>query len=119
MLPSHPPMRGTRVIYAATAFLLALIAVVSVVIYRATERDVVESFSGQQLAVARTVAVALETEVKALAGSLRQFSTLPSVQVLDLPYTGLRVRAAFEADPSGVIVHVVRIDASEKRYEWT
>ena len=112
-------MRGTRAIYVATAVLLALIAVVSVVIYRATEQDVVESFSAQQLAVARTVAVALETEVKALGASLRQLNTLPSVQLLDVWYTGQRVMAAFDADTSGVIAQVVRIDVAERRYAWT
>jgi signal transduction histidine kinase len=111
-------MRSTRVIYAATAALLVVIGTVSVLIYRATEREVVGAFSAQQLAVARTVAVALDAEGKALVASLRQLNSMPSVQGLDVPYIGQRVHSAFEPAPSGV-VQVVRIGANQRRYAWS
>jgi signal transduction histidine kinase len=111
-------MRSTRVIYAATAAVLVVVGTLSVLIYRATEREVVAAFSAQQLAVARTVAVALDAEGKALVASLRQLNALPSVQWLDEPYIGQRVRAAFEPAPTGVL-QVVRIGANQQRYTWS
>src|SRR5918995_1672969 len=58
----------------------------------------VGSFSDHQLGVARTLAVAVEADIRALGSSLRQLNTLPSVQGLDLDFIGQRVRAAFEAE---------------------
>ncbi|HXG86972.1 MAG TPA: ATP-binding protein [Vicinamibacterales bacterium] len=112
-------MSGTRAIYAATGAVLALIATLSVITYRATERDAVASFAAVELAVARTVAIAIDTEVKALASSLRQLNTLPSVQVLNIPFIGQRVRAAFAGDDSGTIRQVVRIDGAQRRHTWS
>jgi hypothetical protein len=58
----------------------------------------VGSFSDHQLGAARTLAVAVEADIRALGSSLRQLNTLPSVQGLDLDFIGQRVRAAFEAE---------------------
>jgi signal transduction histidine kinase/CheY-like chemotaxis protein len=112
-------MKETRLIFAGTAAILLLLALLSVFIYRATDREVVAAFSEQQLAVARTLAVAVETDGHSLARSVRQLSTLPSVQNLDIEFIGQRVRAAFEPDADGFIVQVVRIDARQRRYAWS
>jgi signal transduction histidine kinase len=102
-----------------TAAVLAVIAALSLVIYRANERDAVQSFATQQLGVARTVAVALETEIAALSGSLRLLNTLPSVQGLDLDFVPQRVNAAFQHEAVVVIQEVVRIDMDQRRYAWS
>lgn len=112
-------MRGTRLIFAGTAVMLLLLALLSLLIYRATDREVVATFSEQQLAVARTLAVAVEADGEALARSLRQLSALPSIQNLDLDFIGQRVRAAFEAESDGFILEVVRIDAKRRGYAWS
>ena len=112
-------MRGIRLIFAATSAILLLLALLSVLIYRATDREVVASFSEQQLAVARTLAVAVEADARAFAASLRQLNTLPSIQSLDQDFIGQRVRAAFESESTGVILQIVRIDANQRRFAWS
>ena len=112
-------MRGIRLIFAATAAILLLLALLSVLIYWETDREVVAAFSEQQLAVARTLSVSVQADVRALTASLRQLNTLPSIQGLDLEFIGQRVRAAFEPDSSGLILQVVRIDASQRRFAWS
>ncbi|MGE3191582.1 MAG: histidine kinase dimerization/phospho-acceptor domain-containing protein, partial [Vicinamibacterales bacterium] len=112
-------MTGLRAIYVVTGAVLLAVAALSVVTYRATEREVVASHGAQQSAIAKTVAVALETKIDAIGVSLRQLSTLPSIQKNDLPFVAERVEAAFAADADGSILEVVRIDETGQRYGWT
>ena len=43
----------------------------------------------------RTAAVGVQGEIQGLAARLKQFSSLPSVQNLDVAFLGQRVDAAF------------------------
>ncbi|MGE3275033.1 MAG: ATP-binding protein [Vicinamibacterales bacterium] len=112
-------MTGPRAIYAVTGAVLACVAALSVVTYRATEREVIAAHTTQQAAIATTVAVALGTRIDALALNLRQLSALPSIQANDTEYVGQRVSAAFSADADATLREVVRIDASGSRFGWT
>ncbi|MEW6320833.1 MAG: ATP-binding protein [Acidobacteriota bacterium] len=112
-------MSGTRTIYLVTALALAGIAAASVVLYRATERGVVQAYAAQQLAVSRTVAVAIGAELRALEVALRQLSALPSVQRPDLPYLQSRIRSSLEGIRMAALREVVRIDGQGLRHSWS
>ncbi|MEY4095806.1 MAG: hypothetical protein RLZZ53_3005 [Acidobacteriota bacterium] len=98
---------------------IAIVATLSVVIYLGSLSDAAEQHAQQQLATLRTAAVGVEAEVQSLAARLKQFSSLPSVQSVDVPYVGQRIEAAFGDNPNEIIRYVVRIDAGRRLYSWT
>jgi signal transduction histidine kinase/ActR/RegA family two-component response regulator len=109
----------TRVIWLATAAAVVAVMAVSVMTYRAAVAETVAAQASQQLAVLRTAAVAIESEIYSLTLQLRQFNGLPSVQSLDVPRLGPRVEAAFGQHVHGVLRNVARIDAGRRLYVWT
>lgn len=112
-------MTATRIIYFVTTVALAVIAALSLQIYRSAERDAIESYSSQQLVITGAVAAAIQSEIDALSIQVRQFATLPSVQTPTPGFTGQRVEAAFGANPKGLVQQVARIDASGRAFYWS
>ncbi len=112
-------MTATRIIYFVTTAALAVIAALSLQIYRTAERDAIEAYSSQQLVVTGAVAAAIDSEIEALGVQLRQFSALPSVQTPTAEYTGQRVKAAFGPNPKGLVLQLVRIDATGRGMYWS
>ncbi|MFM8532829.1 MAG: two-component system sensor histidine kinase NtrB [Acidimicrobiia bacterium] len=98
---------------------IAIVAALSVVIYLGSLGDAADQHSQQQLANLRTAAVGVQGEVQSLAARLRQFSSLPSVQSVDLPYVSQRIGAAFGDNPNAIMRYLVRIDANRRLYSWT
>ncbi len=115
----RPPSAVTRRIYLGTFAAIAVVATLSLVIYRSAVTDAVTQQSTQQLAMVRTAAVGIQSEIEALSTRLRQFGSLPSVQNLDFGVLGQRIEAAFGDDASGMIALIVRVDAAGKLYYWT
>lgn len=115
--PSPSPV--TRAIYLGTLAALAVVATLSVVIYRSAVRDTVAQHSTQQLAMVRTASVGVQGEIQGLSARLRQFDSLPSVQNLDVAFLGPRVAAAFSDNPNAIVRYVIRIDRTGKQYDWT
>jgi signal transduction histidine kinase/CheY-like chemotaxis protein len=115
----NAPSAVTRSIYLGTFAAIAVVATLSVVIYRSAVNDAVAQHAAQQLAMVRTAAVAIEGEVHAMAARLRQFNSLPSVQNLEVDVLSQRVEAAFGDNASGLINLVVRADAGGRLYYWT
>lgn len=118
-IASPPASAVTRSIYVGTFVAIAIVATLSVVIYLGSLSDAAEQHAQQQLATLRTAAVGVEAEVQSLAARLKQFSSLPSVQSVDVPYVGQRIEAAFGDSPNEIIRYVVRIDAGRRLYSWT
>ena len=118
-LAPRPPSAVTRSIYLGTLAAIAVVATLSVVIYRSAVDDAVAQNANQQLAMVRTAAVAIEGEIHAQSARLRQFASLPSVQNLDLEVLNQRVDAAFGDNASGLINLIVRADVNGRRYIWT
>ena len=119
MAPRPPVSAVTRSIYLGTLAALAVIATLSVVIYRAAVRDAINQHSIQQLAVVRTAAVGVKGEIEALSARMRQFSSLPSVQNLDLEVLSQRVQAAFGDNASGLVNLIVRAQPDGRLHYWT
>jgi signal transduction histidine kinase/CheY-like chemotaxis protein len=117
-MPAPAPSAVTRFIWLITLAALAVVATLSVVIYQSAVADAVSRHSSQQLAMARTAAVAVQAEIQSLSAQLRQFNSLPSVQNID-PVLSQRVDAAFGANASTLINFIVRIDAKGRVYYWT
>jgi signal transduction histidine kinase/CheY-like chemotaxis protein len=115
----RPPSAVTRSIYVATFAAIAVVATLSVVIYRSAVSEAVNQNATQQLAMVRTAAVAIEGEITAMSARLRQFSSLPSVQNLEVDVLSQRVDAAFGDNASGLINLIVRADANGGLYYWT
>ena len=115
----HPSSAVTRSIYIATLAAIAVVATLSVVIYRSAIDDAVDQHSAQQLATVRTAAVGVQGEIQSMTARLRQFSSLPSVQNLDVPFLSQRVEAAFGDNASGLIELIVRADTNGRLYYWT
>ncbi len=115
-----PPLSWTvtRAIYLGTLAALAVVATLSVVIYRSAVRDTVAQHSMQQLAMVRTASVGIQGEIQALTTRLRQLNSLPSVQNLDVAFLSPRVEAAFGDNPNGIVRSIARIDAAGKLYYW-
>ena len=118
-MPPSPASSVTRTIYLGTLAALAVVATLSVVIYRSAVRETIARHSTQQLAMVRTASVGLQGEIQGLSARVRQFNSLPSVQYLDVAFTGTRVAAAFADNPNGIVRYVVRLDGSGKQYFWT
>ena len=120
-LPKAPPPKSavTRSIYLGTFAAIAVVATLSVVIYRSAVDDAVAQHSTQQLAMVRTAAVGVQGELQAMAARLRQFNSLPSVQNLEVPVLSQRVEAAFGDNASGLINLILRADAKGRLYYWT
>ncbi len=78
MVQSPPAV--TRFIWLFTLAAIAVVATLSVVIYRNAASETVAQHSSQQLAMVRTAAVAVEAEIRSMSAQLRQFNSLPSVQ---------------------------------------
>ena len=112
------PSAVTGRIYLGTAAAIAVLATLSVLTYLSAVDDAVEQHAGQQLAMVRTAAVAIESQIQSHTARLRQFASLPSVQNLDLGVLSQRVEAAFGDNSSGLINLIVRIDASGRLYYW-
>ena len=117
-MTASPPSTVTRFIWLFTLAAIAVVATLSVVIYRSAVADTVERHSNQQLAMVRTAAVAVQAEIQSLSAQLRQFSSLPSVQNVD-PVLSQRIDAAFGANSSKLIDNIVRVDARSRLYYWT
>ena len=120
-LPKTPPPKSavTRSIYLGTFAAIAIVAALSVIIYRSAVDDAVAQHSTQQLAMVRTAAVGVQGELQALAARLRQFNSLPSVQNLEVPVLSQRVEAAFGDNASGLINLILRADPRGRLYYWT
>jgi len=118
-LAPGPPSAVTRSIYLGTLAAIAVVATLSVVIYRSAVDEAVAQNSSQQLAMVRTAAVGVQGEIQAMTARLRQFGSLPSVQNLDVPVLSQRVDAAFGENASGLINLIVRADAGGKLYFWS
>ena len=118
-LPKAPPPKSavTRRIYLGTFAALALVATLSVNIYRSAVEEAVAQNAGQQLAMVRTASVGIRGEIESMTARLRQFGSLPSVQNLDVDVLSQRVNAAF-AESAGLIEYIVRADASGRLYYW-
>ena len=112
-----PPSAVTRFIWLSTFAAIAVIATLSVVIYRTAVDETVAQHSGQQLAMVRTAAVAIEAEILSMAAQLRQFNSLPSVQMID-PVFSQRVNAAFGVQPNSLINLIVRADVNGRLHHW-
>ena len=119
MAPPSPTFSVTRAIYLSTLAALAVVATLSVVIYRSAVRDTVAQHSTQQLAMVRTAAVGVKGEIQGLSARLNQFNSLPSVQNLDVTFLGPRVAAGFADNPNAIVRYVIRVDRAGKQYSWT
>ncbi len=117
--PATSTTAVTRAIILGTLAALAVVAALSVLTYRSSVSGAVAQHSTQQLATVRTAAVAIQSEIRSLSALLRQFSSMPSVQNLDVPFLGQRIAAAFGQGGSGIVRYVVRIDAKGRRFYWT
>jgi signal transduction histidine kinase len=109
----------TRSIYLGTFAAIAVVATLSVVIYRSAVDEAVTQHSTQQLAMVRTAAVGVQGEIQAMTARLRQFSSLPSVQNLDVDVLSQRVDAAFGENATGLINLIVRADPSGRLFYWS
>ena len=118
-LAPRPPSAVTRSIYLGTFAAIAVVATLSIVIYRSAVDEAVAQNSTQQLAMVRTAAVGVHGEIQAMTARLRQFGSLPSVQNLDVPVLSQRVDAAFGENASGLINLIVRADAAGHLYFWS
>ena len=96
-----PPPKSavTRFIWLSTFAAIAVVATLSVVIYRTAVDETAARHSSQQLTMVRMAAVAIEAEIHSMSAQLRQFNSLPSVQAID-PVLSQRVNAAFGLQPS-------------------
>mgnify|MGYP002629363512 CR=1 FL=1 len=117
--PTNSMSAMTRPIYVGTAIGLAVVATLSVVIYRSAVTDAVAQRSTQQLTMVRMAAIGLRGELQGLSARLNQYNSIPSTQNLDVPVLAMRVNAAFSDNPNRLILAVVRIDADGQLHEWT
>jgi signal transduction histidine kinase len=115
----RPPSAVTRSIYLGTAAAIAVVATLSIVIYRSAVDDAVAQHSNQQLAMVRTAAVGVQGEIESLSARMRQFASIPSVQNLDIEVLSQRVQAAFGDNASGLIVRIVRGEPGSRVHFWT
>ena len=76
-LAPRPPSAVTRSIYLGTLAAIAVVATLSMVIYRSAVDEAVAQHSSQQLAMVRTAAVGVQGEIQAMTARLRQFGSLP------------------------------------------
>ena len=67
----------------------------------------------------RTAAIGVQGEIRGLSALLRQFSSLPSVQNLDVAFLGQRIEAAFGENPNGIVRYVGRLGADGRLFYWT
>ena len=120
-MPKAPPATSavTRSIYLSTFAAVAVVATLSAVIYRSAVDEAVAQHSIQQLAMVRTAAVGVHGEIQALSARLRQFSSLPSVQNLDVDVLSQRVDAAFGENASRLVDLIVRADPQGHLYYWS
>jgi signal transduction histidine kinase/ActR/RegA family two-component response regulator len=116
--PATSSTAVTRAILLGTLAALIVVAALSVLIYRSTVSASIAQHSTQQLAMVRTAAVGIHGEVHGLSALLSQFNSMPSVQILDVPFLGQRVAAAFGGASTDVVRHVARIDADGRLYVW-
>ena len=117
-MAASTPSAVTRFIWLFTLAAIAVVATLSVVIYRSAVADTVERHSNQQLAMVRTSAVAVQAEIQSMSAQLRQFNSLPSVQNID-PVLPQRIDAAFGVNASRLIDVIARIDANGRVFSWT
>jgi signal transduction histidine kinase/ActR/RegA family two-component response regulator len=117
-MAASTPSAVTRFIWLFTLAAIAVVATLSIVIYRSAVADTVERHANQQLAMVRTAAVAVQGEIQSISAQLRQFNSLPSVQNID-PVLPQRIDAAFGVDASKLIDVIARIDASGRVFSWT
>ena len=115
MVQSPPAV--TRFIWLFTLAAIAVVATLSVVIYKSAVDDTVARHLSQQLAMVRTAAVAIQAEIQSMSAQLRQFNSLPSVQGID-PVLNQRVHAAFGVQPNSLINLIVRADATGRLHHW-
>jgi signal transduction histidine kinase/ActR/RegA family two-component response regulator len=117
-MAASTPSAVTRFIWLFTLAAIAVVATLSIVIYRSAVADTVERHSNQQLAMVRTAAVAVQAEIQSMSAQLRQFNSLPSVQNID-PVLPQRIDAAFGVNASKSIEVIARIDADGRVFSWT
>jgi signal transduction histidine kinase/CheY-like chemotaxis protein len=106
-------------VYLGTLAAIAVVATLSIAIYRSAVEEAVAQYSNQQLAMVRTAAVGVQGELQAMTARLRQFGSLPSVQNLDVAVLSQRVDAAFAENASRLIDLIVRQDAAGQLYFWS
>jgi len=117
-MTAPPPSAVTRFIWLITLAAIAVVATLSIVIYRSAVTDTVERHSSQQLAMLRTAAVAVQAEIQSISAQLRQFNSIPSTQNID-PVLSQRINASFGNNASTVIDLIVRVDANSRLHFWT
>ena len=117
-MAASTPSAVTKFIWLFTLAAIAVVATLSVVIYRSAVADTVERHSNQQLAMVRTAAAAMQGEIQSISAQLRQFNSLPSVQNID-PVLSQRIDAAFGMTASRLIDVIARIDAGGRVFSWT
>jgi signal transduction histidine kinase len=117
--PAPSTSTVTRAIFFGTLAALALVATLSIIIYRSAVGGAIAQHSAQQMAVVRTAAVGIQGEIQNLTALLRQFNSLPSVQNLDMPFLGQRIEAALGDKGSPIVRYVVRVDAESRLFYWT
>ncbi len=115
----RPSSAVTRFIYLGTLAAIAVVATLSLGIYRSAVDVALAQHSSQQLAMVRTAAIGVQSEIQAMAARLRQFASLPSVQNLDVEVLSQRIEAAFGDNSAGLINLVARADASGRLFYWT
>jgi len=118
-LPATSTTAVTRAIVLGTLATLIVVGTLSVLIYRSTLSGAVAQHSAQQLAMVRTAAIGVQGEIRGLSALLRQFSSLPSVQNLDVAFLGQRIEAAFGENPNGIVRYVGRLGADGRLFYWT
>jgi signal transduction histidine kinase/CheY-like chemotaxis protein len=118
-LPATSTTAVTRAIVLGTLAALIVVGTLSVLIYRSTLSGAVAQHSAQQLAMVRTAAIGVQGEIRGLSALLRQFSSLPSVQNLDVAFLGQRIEAAFGENPNGIVRYVARLGADGRLFYWT
>ncbi|HEX8030753.1 MAG TPA: hypothetical protein VF491_19910, partial [Vicinamibacterales bacterium] len=67
----RPRSAATRSIYLGTAAAIAVVAVLSLVIYRSAVDEAVAQHSNQQLAMVRTAAVGMQGEIQSMTARLK------------------------------------------------
>ena len=117
--PATSTTAMTRAIFLGTLAALLVVGTLGVMGYRSTVNGAIAQHSTQQLAMVRTAAVGIQGEIRGLSSLLRQFSSLPSVQNVDVPFLGQRIAAAFGENPNGIVQYVGRLGADGRLFYWT
>ena len=97
MLPQRIGLRG--IVVALTLSIVAPLGVVSVVSIQRTWRRQLANVDRQNIATARAVSVAIDTEIKTTSAALEVFGTLHALDVPDLPAFDVLARRLIVRQP--------------------